>query len=278
MRSLILAVPLLLVAPGVAGAAPTPGDYGGGGFDAGGKPTWMWARLAPEGQVRVGGRTQLGCGLGSFDGQTALAAGGSFRFSRTRWTREAGHVVRAIVTVAGRFDGALGTGTLRARVRDRLPNGGVQRCRTPHARMWKVHLRPGAGAPGAPQPGGGYLGLTSQAMGTPKPFVLGVNRRATRVGVAIFEYVRQCGRAGWQRALNNVTPGGRIGAGGTFALGERFTLRYRGGIRERFRLRIDGQFTAGGVAGSLRVSTVVQRRGRTIDTCDTGALTFSALL
>jgi hypothetical protein len=238
-------------------------------------PTTMWARVAPDGAARVGGRTQLACGLASFDAEVAPAADGTFRFTRTRVTREAGHVVRAKVTVAGRFDGALATGTVTARVRDRTPRGTVQRCST-RGRAWKLHLRPTAGAPAAPHPGGAYLGLTSQAVGLPKPFVLHVRPKGTRVGVAIFDYVRVCRKA--TIPISNVTPGGPIRADGTFGLRERFRLRSRGGIRERFRIRIDGQFTAGGVTGSLRVNTVVRRGGRVIDRCDTGALTFTAAL
>jgi hypothetical protein len=137
-----------------------------------------------------------------------------------------------------------------------------------------MHLRPAAGPPAPPQPGGAYLGLTSQAAPVPKPFVLRVNRKATRVGIAIFDYVRNCRRSALR--LNNVTPGGRIRSDGTFSLGERFRLRFKGGTRERFRIRIDGRFTAGGVSGSLRVTTVARRAGRVIDRCDTGALTFAA--
>jgi hypothetical protein len=139
-----------------------------------------------------------------------------------------------------------------------------------------MHLRPAAGAPAPPQPSGAYLGLTSQAAAVPKPFVLRVDRRATRIGIAIFDYVRQCRRSAFR--LSNVTPGARIRPDGTFSLRERFPLRYRGGIRERFRIQIDGRFTAGGVGGSLRVTTVARRAGREIDRCNTGPLTFAALL
>jgi hypothetical protein len=267
----------MLVAPGVAGAAVTPGDYGGGAFAAGtGQATWMWARVGADGSAHIGGRTQLGCALGWFDAHAKLAPDGSFRFSRVRLTRETGHVIRAAVTVSGRFDGALATGTVRARLRDRTPRGNVQRCATRRARAWKLHLRPAAGAPAPPQPGGAYLGLTSQAGSVPKPFLLRVNRKATRVGVAIFDYTRICRQGGI--SLNNFTPGAPIRPDGTFSLRERFRLPFKGGIRERFGIRIDGRFTAGGVSGSLRVTTVARRGGRAIDRCDTGPLTFAALL
>lgn len=276
MRALVLCVAVLLMVPAAAGAAVTPGDYGGGEFTGReGWATWMWARVDPDGAARIGAATQLSCGIGRLDAELALAPDGTFTVSRRRVTRERGHVVRANVTVTGRFEGALATGTIRARVRDRTPRGTVQRCST-RGRPWKLHLRPAAGAPGPPQANGEYLGLTDQAIGMPKPFVLAVDRRAARVQVAIFEYVRRC-RQG-TRSLNNVTPGGRIRADGTFALRERFTLRYRDRVRERFRLRVDGRFTAGGVAGALRVTSVARRGGRVIDRCDTGQVGFAALL
>jgi hypothetical protein len=277
VRSLLVAFLIVLVAPGVAGAAVTPGDYGGGGFAAGsGQVTWMWARIGADGSARIGGRAQLRCGIGWFDAQVALAPDGSFRFSRIRTTREAGHVIRAEVSMSGRFDGAVGAGTVRARVRDRTPRGAVQRCATRRARPWKVHLRPVPGAPAPPQPGGIYLGLTSQAGGVPKPFLLRLNGSGTRVGVAIFDYTRQCRKGGI--SLNNFTPGGPIRPDGTFTLRERYGLPFRGGIRERFRIRVDGRFTAQGVTGSLRVATVARRGGRVIDRCDTGQVGFTALL
>jgi hypothetical protein len=276
VRALVLAVVVLVGLPGVAGAAPTPGDYGGGDFAGRNHlATWMWARVDAAGNMRINAAAQLTCGIARIDAQATLAPDGSFRVSRLRVKRELGHVLRSNVTLSGRFDGALATGTIRARVRDRTPRGAVQRCAA-HGRPWKLHLRPAAGAPGPPQSNGEYLGLTSQAEGVPKPFILHVNRRATRVGIAIFEYTRVCRRGGI--ALNNFTPGAPIRPDGTFALRDRFTLRFRGGVRERFRIDVDGRFAAGGVGGTLRATTVARRRGRVIDRCDTGQLSFAALL
>ena len=272
---LLLAVVALLLAPGVAGAAVTPGDYGGGGF-SGGDATWMSGRIDTALNVRISGSTQLGCGLGSFDAQTKVAADGSFTFSRLRTTRVNGHVVRADVTVEGRFDGAAGSGRLTARVRDRAPGGKVERCGTRKPRPWKLNLRPVAGAPASPQARGAYLGLTAQTGGIPRAFALKVNRAANRIEEAIFLYTAPC-QKGEIKLINNVTPGGPIAAGGAFALRERFTL-VGGRLRERYRVRIDGQFTAGGVSGTLQVTAAIRRNGRTVDTCDTGPVAFAASL
>jgi hypothetical protein len=48
----------MLVAPGVAGAAVTPGDYGGGAVAAlekGAKRAWLTARVFDDGTAAVGG-------------------------------------------------------------------------------------------------------------------------------------------------------------------------------------------------------------------------------
>jgi hypothetical protein len=279
VRTLLLAVSLLLVAPGVAVAAPIPGDYGGGAVRANSElpgTSWMWARVGADGRARVGGAASLACGLGRFDAEVVPAADGSFVLSRVRRGREGGHRLRAVVTVRGRFDGSSASGTVNARLRNVSPNGRVRRCSTSGARPWTLRMRAAPGAPAPAQARAVYSGLTDEPGPVPRPFLLRTSNDGTRVAVAIFEYTRRCRRGSF--FLNNFTPNGTIRADGTFAMRERFTLRYRGGIRERFRIRVDGQFTAGGVAGGLRVSTVVRRRGRAIDRCDTGALTFGALL
>jgi hypothetical protein len=45
-------------------------------------------------------------------------------------------------------------------------------------------------------------------------------------------------------------------------------------------MRLDGRFGAGGVAGVLRITSVtrLRRSGRAIDRCDTGRITFSAVV
>jgi hypothetical protein len=61
--------------------------------------------------------------------------------------------------------------------------------------------------------------------------------------------------------------------------GERFRLRYVDVEEtERFRVQVDGQFAAGAVTGTIRVTSVARRRGsgRVVDRCDIGPLTFSA--
>jgi hypothetical protein len=276
---------LLLGAPGVAGAAVNPGDYGGGAIKAGSRAghtstgsSWMWARVGADGHARIGGRVNLGCGLAVFDGEVTPAADGSFAFTRSRRYRSRGHRLRAIVTVRGRFDGAAASGRILAGLRNRHPDGKVRRCATSRrGARWQLRQPAAPSAPAPAQARATYRGLTSQSGSEPRPFLLRVARAGDRIVTSVFEYTRACRKG--EFFLNDVSPGARIRPDGTFTIREGFTLPY---VRndERFRIRIDGQFRAGAVAGTLRVTTVLRRRGsgRVTDRCDTGPLTFSAAL
>ena len=281
MRSLIPAVVVLLGAPGVAGAAVTPGDYGGGAILPGTKvgratpgSSWVWAQAGADGRVRLGGAVAVGCGLSEFDAEVTLAADGSFEVTRAYRWRVRGHRLRSLVTVRGRFDGAGASGELGSNFRNRHPNGRVERCNTGDWKGWQLRMRPAPGPPAAAQPGATYHGLTSEPR-RPRPFLLRVDRGGGRVTASVFEYTRRC------RVdvipLNEVSPGARIRPDGTFTITERFRLNY-GRERERFRLRVEGQFAGGVVSGTLRVTSAVARRksGRVVDRCDTGPLTFAA--
>jgi hypothetical protein len=281
VRSLLLAALFLLVAPGVAGAAVTPGDYGGGAFHPPIKPRWtghgsslMWARVAPDGQVRLSGRVTIGCGTVLVDGQVTPAADGAFRFesrvdSRVERSRSRG-------TVVGRFDGTAASGTVRGRVRV-TKDGRVRTCRTRGAATWELRMPGPPGAPALPQPGGTYRGITSQpGRHGPFPFLLRVADDGARVVQAKFEYERRCRRRGY--TWTDLTPPATIAPDGTYRTRERFTVPSAGGVRETFRVRVDGRFTAGGVNGELRVTTKAKRRGRVFDRCNTGPVTFAASL
>jgi hypothetical protein len=273
---------LLLGAPGVAGAAVTPGGYGGGALRVGAKPRlavgdgWMWARVAADGRARVGGQFHVRCGGVRFDAEVALAPDGSFQGSRVRRVREFGHRLRTVVTVRGRFDGTSASGTITGRLRNRHPDGVVRTCTTRGAQRWQLRMPAVPAAPAAPQPRGVYRGLTSQQGDVPRPFVLGVTRRGN-VKTTVFEYKLTCGKLSY--VSNNVSPAARIRPDGSFRVRERFALGPRR-MPERVRVQVDGGFRAGGVAGTVRVRSVVRNRrtGRLIDRCDTGPLTFAASL
>ena len=284
MRSLLLAVVVLLAVPGVAGAAASPGDYGGGAVKGRGGPShlrtgtvWMWARVASDGHARIGGAAHVACGLTRFDAEVALAADGSFRFSRVRTARQGGHRLRAVVTVKGRFDGAAASGTVRGRLRNRHPDGVVRHCSTRGARPWQLRMAGPPGPPAPAQPGATYHGLTSQQGDVPRPFLLAVARSGARVKATIFDYKVACAKLSYDS--NDVSRGARIRPDGTFVVRESFAFRSPR-LVERVRVRVTGGFSAGHVAGNVRVHSVVRarRNGRVVDRCDTGPLSFAALL
>lgn len=69
----------------------------------------------------------------------------------------------------------------------------------------------------------------------------------------------------------------RISAKGTFRRRERFTIRYRDGSRDRYRVSFGGQLLSDGAVGTLRVRMrIVTRRGRTLGRCDSGVRRWAA--
>jgi hypothetical protein len=283
-RALLVAVLLALVAPGAAGAAVTPGDYGGGAIQPGTKvsdpsrgSSWLWARVGADGRARIGGGIAVGCGVAQIDAEVALAPDGSFEVSRSRRWRWGGHRYRTLITVRGRFDGGAASGELGADFRHRRPGGRVQRCSTGDWKAWQLRMAPTPAAPAPAQPGATYRGLTSQSERLPRPFLLRVDPGGGRVAASVFEYARTCGTRVYR--LNEVSPGAQIRPDGTFTIKERFRLPVRRGT-EHFRLRVNGQFAGGVVSGAIRVRSKVVRRksGRVGGRCDTGPLTFAASL
>ena len=172
--------------------------------------------------------------------------------------------------------GASGSGTASAKLTFRRGGRVVGGC-TSGTRAWQVRAAVPDTLVGPPKANAGYYGLTSQTTERrPRAFTLRVDGGAGRVQSAVFEYRNKC-RHGSIEA-NNVTPGGRIRADGTFSLRERFTVRFANGS-ERFLVKVDGRFTPTGVNGSLSVKSVARSpSGGVVDRCETGRLGFAAAL
>jgi len=113
--------------------------------------------------------------------------------------------------------------------------------------------------------GTAYYGLTEQPV---RPHALVLRVGSGRVQTVAFQYRLPC----TDRVIetDNLTPGGAIAADGTFHLRERFTIPYADGP-ERFRVKVDGQFTPAGANGTLSVAS---RFGQ--DHCATGVTTWAA--
>ena len=243
---------------------------------AGTGASWLWARVAGDGTARIGVAVPLRCGIARVRAQVTPAADGSFSFVRRMRDRRGGFRRRHRVAMTGRFDGAGAAGTVSARLTLRRPGRAVRRCRTANA-GWELRSPAPAGAPAPPRPGATYRGLTSQGGPAPRPFLFAVSADGTRIRTSIFTYTVACRRLSY--TSNNVSPAAGIRPDGTFTVRESFAFRSPR-LVERVKVRVEGRFSAGGAAGSLRVHSVVRSRrtGRVVDRCDTGPLTFAAQL
>jgi hypothetical protein len=259
MRALAAAL-VCLALPAAANAA----DYGGGTAPGSVKRaddqlTLVGFRMADDGSGRARIVVATPCGAIRANPQIGPAADGTFSVDVGRGTPRR----ETEIEMSGQIVGPVASGTVRATVTIRRGGRVVDRCDS-GVREWNARA---AGAVAAPA--GAFYGLTSQTF----PLVLSV--AGSRVRVAAFEYGAQCRRSDFE--WENITPGGRLAADGTFSLRERFSRTFAEG-RERFRVKVDGQVTATGATGTLSVTSVLRSRGgRVIDRCSSGRITFSAL-
>jgi hypothetical protein len=239
--------------------------------------TLVGIRTADDGTARLSVKVAT-CIVATTAGRIQLAADGTFSVDeivRGRVSEDSRLRQRTRIRMSGQIAGAAASGTVRADVRLTRRGRTVDRC-TSGTRTWQARAAAAEPAAAAPQANGAYHGLTSQARGRPLAFVLRVDPRAQRVRTTAFEYSQRCrrGRFDWE----NITPGARIDADGSFRQRERFSFRWAEG-RERFRVKVDGRFTTSGVNGTLSVSSVLRSPGgRVLDRCTTGRLRFAALL
>jgi hypothetical protein len=239
--------------------------------------TLVGIRTAADGSARVAVNVATRCGPARGATTVQLAADGTFSLDVTvrGRVREFRARHRTRIRMSGQLTGATGAGTVQATMRLTRPGRRAERC-TSGARTWQVRAAAPEPAAAAPQAGGAYHGLTGQAVRRPLAFVLRVDPSGRRVRTAIFEYRQRCRQSAFR--WENVTPGGRIAADGTFRLRETFTYRWTEGL-ERYRVKVDGRFTTSGVSGTLSVSSVLRTRsGRVVDRCRTGSVTFAALI
>ena len=248
-------------------AAANAADYGGGTAPdsvrrADDQLTLIGFRMADDGTGRATITVATECGAVRAKPTIGLAADGTFSLDVGRGTPR-----RQIeITMSGQIVGPVAGGTVQAKVTLRRGGRVAERCDS-GVREWNARA---AGAVTAPA--GAFYGLTGQ---TSRPFPVVLSVAGPRVRVAAFDYDARCRRGGFE--WENITPGGRLAADGTFSLRERFSRTFREG-RERFRVKVDGQVTATGAAGTLSVTSVLRSRGgRVVDRCRTGRRTFTAL-
>ena len=217
------------------------------------------------------------------DGRIAGRVGFTYGCRRFR-------IFNVVVQVAGRANGAAFTATGRSRprgagtVRFRLdgtltPAGGTgtirlfNRCGNTR-RSFVVHASPApAGAPALPARGTLLHGLSAQtAAGVRLPVSI---RVATNGRMhASWSAVLDCGN--FTVPLRNDTPPTTVRPDGTFSRSEAFTVRYRGGYSERYRVNFSGRFLADGAVGTLRARVQARQRGRRVVRCNAGTHAWTA--
>lgn len=240
--------------------------------------TLVGIRTTADGRVRVRIGVYARCGLTRLRHTVPLNPDGTFAFAvnvqphRLRSNRRVRQYAR--VAMSGQVSGASASGTARARILQRRAGRAIAHCRSGD-RPWQARVASAESAVAGAQPNGAYFGLTSQRR-VPFPIVLRTSPDARRVRVTVFDYRQRCRKSFWE--WENITPSGAVRSDGTFRLRERFTYRWTEGP-ERYRVKVDGQFTPSGVHGTLSVTSVLRSRsGRVLDRCRTGQVTFAALL
>ena len=240
--------------------------------------TLVGLRPGADGKTRVWLRVAAPCGEAGVTARVQPNPNGTFALAATTRSRIGNGVRRtARFRMSGRAVGTAAGGTASVRLTFRRHGRVTARCRS-GGRSWQARVAAPQPAHAPPRANGAYYGLTTQGVGRPFPFVVKVGPSGRRVRTATFDYRQRCKRRVFE--FDNVTPGARIAADGTFRLHERFTIHYAEG-NERYRVAVTGQFTTSGVTGTLSVTSVLRSRGgshRVIDRCSTGSVSFVAAL
>jgi hypothetical protein len=131
-----------------------------------------------------------------------------------------------------------------------------------------------AGAPAAPAASTLFSGLTGQTAGA---FRLPVAVRVTNNGGVrgAWQATMKCGPKS-TAPLFNFSPTAKLKADGSFTRNEAYTVRYRDGSSERFRVSFKGRFLADGAVGTLRARSQLRQKGKRYYPCDSGTQTWAA--
>jgi hypothetical protein len=243
-------------------------DLGGGtpstsARDYRGQLTLVTLRTAPAGTAIVRATVPARCGVAHI-ARPDVPVAAPFAFTAT--TRErVPQDARARLIARVKVQGTAAGGTVSARIRLEVHGRTVERCNS-GTRNWQARTPVAEPVAGPPRANTAYFGLTAQPA---RPHALVLRVSAGRVQTVAFQYRLPC----THRVLetDNLTPGGKIAADGTFHLRERFSIPYSAGP-ERFRVKVDGHFTPAGANGTLSVSSTFKQ-----DHCATGAVQWAAV-
>jgi hypothetical protein len=264
------------VGGGLVVPAPAAGtEFGGGSLASNGS---LVALRTAGSTLKARAEASPNCGR-TFDHdaltlRTALRADGTFSGSATAHPRS-GRTVK--LGINGSVVGDHASGQLRLRTSTRIGRRTVA-CDTGKT-SWQaraVITQPAGTAP--PQPGASYYGTTSQTgADVPSAFELLVSNDGGRVVQSVFPYRQRCTRGGASHAY--LAPAAVVAADGSFRVTESFSERH-GDVKERFSAEVSGRFAPGGGTGSARIQSTRKNRrtGQIVSRCDTGSISWSAIL
>jgi hypothetical protein len=131
-----------------------------------------------------------------------------------------------------------------------------------------------AGAAALPAASSLLAGMTAQsASGLRQPIALRVTTKG-RVWSA-WAATTKCGPKATSQVANN-SPTMDIKPDGTFTRSETYTIRWTGGLTERFRMTFSGRFVADGAVGTLRARSQLRKKGHRYYPCDSGTINWTA--
>jgi len=118
-----------------------------------------------------------------------------------------------------------------------------------------------------------FTGLTSQSAGGVR---LPISVSTTHTGKvwAQWDALLSCHPGSY--AMSNLSPLTKIRPDGTFTRSERFTIRYRGGYKNHYRVTFAGAFHSDGVSGTLKARMLTTKPGRRYRPCVSGTQTWAA--
>lgn len=281
-RAILMAAAAALLVSAAPAAADTA--YGGGRLYESGDRLHLFTvsvlRYGAVNQARFRAKVTLTCrgGLaeGDFGGNLVLTGEvGAGRGARTQ--RQDRGSIRYRWSMEIRFDGSRGYGTLTFHATLRQ-GGRAYRCVSQRARPFAV-----AEAPAAVEGPGVALAPNAALAGTAErlydgelrsPVMIVANRTGRQVG-AFWSVLGRCSNSPDWRYMN-ATPFTRVRSDGSFVRNERYSVRFLGGIVERYRVSFAGRIVAGAATGTLRLRVRAVRRGRTLNRCDSGTQQWRA--
>lgn len=275
-----------LAAPAAAGAQDltTPvGNFGGGTVVSpprnpiGAGNMVIGLRARPGRRLEIETTLRGACGGGTFPARATVRSDGTFRARGTvRREPETGRRLSTAYRISGVIGERTASGSASATIRIRTRDGRLDSCRTGSI-AWQARRATGeVGTPGATARQRLYGVTTQRRSGVKRGIVLRVSADGSRLTRALYGMTLRCGRRSLPDIIDTPKAGVPISAG-VVSDRERFEFRDRTTITSGDE-RFEGTIGARGAAGTFSVvsRTRDRRTGRTLETCRSGTIRWSA--